>query len=263
MIVAASHDNSVLQGGIGSGRSKPPGRVDVEPIAWLTPNGVWKRILCDENHPKECKRFKQEYLSKPHTYSVISADGRGATVNVVQMDLDKDCFGYGGEGTTSGASISYAAVAADSIEFFASGAPASRLTDTDAVPIRKALAATAREKLDSVKAIRVYSVELEGQHFFLVQRAFQDFVNRKDYDPHEDLSLIFAVGTMGKGGFHLLMWKEDTVDDNEQVLGLVHLKNGRDFLITTTSDPESQHFRIYGMRDGKLAIVFEGGGGGC
>ena len=63
--------------------------------------------------------------------------------------------------------------------------------------------------------------------------------------------------------FHLLHWKQNTDDEDEFVLGTVHLTNGRDFLITTVTDPEGQWFRVYGIRQGKLAMVYSGGGSSC
>ena len=44
---------------------------------------------------------------------------------------------------------------------------------------------------------------------------------------------------------------------------MIHLKSGKDFLVNSVTDPESYFFRIYGIKDGKLTKVFEGGGGGC
>jgi hypothetical protein len=67
---------------------------------------------------------------------------------------------------------------------------------------------------------------------------------------------------MGEGHFRLLHSKEEG-DENEQILGLVHLKSGQDYLVNTISHPEGDFFRIYGIRDGKLTMVFEGGGGSC
>jgi len=174
MIVAVSHDDSVLTGGISSGHLMKPGKVGVEPIAGLTPAGEWKAIRCDANHSQECKRFEREYLSKPHTYTVVSADGRGATVQVEKMALDDECFGYGGQGTFSGATIDYAGVATESADFFISGEPARRLTEPEAIPIRKSLAAVEGDKLDTIKELRVYSLQLEGQSFIVIQRANQD-----------------------------------------------------------------------------------------
>jgi hypothetical protein len=63
--------------------------------------------------------------------------------------------------------------------------------------------------------------------------------------------------------FHLPYWKKNIDQENELVLGTIHLKNGRDFLVTTVSEPESQSIRIYGLKDGKLTLVFSGGGASC
>jgi hypothetical protein len=68
---------------------------------------------------------------------------------------------------------------------------------------------------------------------------------------------------MDHGQFHLLQWKENTGDEDEVVLGTVRLTNGRDFLVTTVADPEGQWFRVYGIRDGKLVVVYSGGGSSC
>jgi hypothetical protein len=265
MVVGVAHDASVMGGGISSSNFEAPGKASVQPIAWLTASGEWEKIRCDPNHLKECKKFDREYLSKPHAYTVISADGNGAVVQVERMSLDDECFGYGGQGTFAGRSIRYAAVAAESTGIFSPGNPAKRLPDHDAEPVRKALAATVGNKLDSIKELRVYSTEMEGRSFFLIQRAYQDYASKPNYKPNDspNLDFILAIGTMNDGRFQLLHWKENTGDDNEQILGLIHLKNGRDFLVNATSDPEGDSFRIYGIRDGKLALIYEGGGGGC
>ena len=265
MVVGVAHDASVMGGGISSSAFEAPGKAGVQPIAWLTPSGEWKRILCDPNHPKECKKFDRDYLSKPHSYTVVSADGNGSVVYVERMTLDDECFGYGGQGIFSGGNIRYAAVAAESTGIFSAGNPAKRLPDQQAEPVRKALAATVGNKLDSTKELLVYSIEMEGQSFFVIQRAYQDYASKPGYTPNDSPNFYFilAIGKMNDGRFQLLHWKENTGDDNEQILGLIHLKNGRDFLVNTTSDPEGDSFRIYGVRDGKLVSIFEGGGGGC
>ena len=63
--------------------------------------------------------------------------------------------------------------------------------------------------------------------------------------------------------FHLLFWKESTSDENELIVGTIRLKNGMDFLVNEVSDPETYSYRIYGIREGKVALIFRGGGGGC
>ena len=269
MIVGVAHDSSVMGGGIGSSNFLPAGKASVEPIAWLTPAGDWKKLPCDDIGPKgyspACKKLVRDSLSKPHDYSVVSADGLGATVHVNGMSLDNECYGIYGKGNFTGADIRYAAVAAESADSFTTGPKAARITESEAISVRRALARTVGKKLDSTKELRVYSVTLEGQSLLVIQRAFQQYADKPEYRPPggPNLDFIFAIGRMDQGHFRLLFWKENTSDDNEQILGLIHMKNGRDFLVNTASDPESDHFRIYGIRNGKLALIFEGGGGEC
>jgi hypothetical protein len=144
---------------------------------------------------------------------------------------------------------------------FTTGPSARRLTTQEAEPIRKALSALIPAKLDSTKELRIYSLSLEGQDLLVVQRHYRDYATNPDADQH--LRLIFAIGTMAQGHFHLLLWKKNIDDENELVLGTIHLKSGRDFLITTVTDPESQLFRVYGIKDGRLALVYSGGGAAC
>ena len=197
---------------------------------------------------------------------MVSADGLGATFHVPRMSLSDECFGYGGEGTYSDASVRYAAVAASSGDIFTAGRSAKRLTNPEAAEIREAFAMSVGKKLDSKRELRVYSVQLEGQDFLVLQRAFQDYADKPEFSPPYavNLNFILAIGSMKGGRFILKTWKNQiNNDENEQILGTIRLKNGREFLLTTISDPETQFFRIYGIREGKLTMVFSGGGGGC
>jgi hypothetical protein len=268
MMVAVSRRSDVVSGGIGIGRRARNETVYVEPIIWLTPAGDWKAIRCDWNHPQECRAFNASYLKKAHTYTVVSADGRGAEVDLDQMRLTpaddpQDCFGYGGMGKSTGALIADTAIASNSTEPFTDGEPARRMSGQAAEQVRKSLAALVPAKLDSLSHLRFYSISLEGKEMVVVQRAYKDYAPASGRDPQDGMSLIFAIGTPQEHHFHLQFWKKNTVDESEQILGIVHLKSGRDFLFTTVSDPESQFFRIYGFRDGHLTLVFSGGGSSC
>jgi hypothetical protein len=269
MVIAVSRDDAVLTGGIGNGRLAEPGRVGVEPLTWLTSSGEWKAIRCDFDHPRECRKFESEYLKKPHTYTVVSANGRGAAIRVKQMHLSledaDECFGYGGKGTYSGALIAGASVAAESEDLFASSEPARGLPAHQAEAVRKAFALAVGNKLDSMKALRVHPLQLEGRKMFAMQRTYQDVhvSSSSNHAQGEPPYLVFALGSMENGRFHLLFWKENTEDENEQILGTIHMKSGMDFLVNGVSDPETQFFRVYGIRGGKVALIFSGGGGGC
>jgi hypothetical protein len=124
MVVAVAHDDMVVASGIDFGAPLATGEVGVEPLAWLTQSGEWKAIRCASNHQQDCNEFERQYLSKPHTYTVVSAEGKGVVIRVKKMKLDDECFGYGGKGTFSGSSIPDTAVAAGSTSLFAAGKPA-------------------------------------------------------------------------------------------------------------------------------------------
>jgi hypothetical protein len=269
MIVGVAHDSSVMGGGISSSNYLPKGKVYVEPIAFVTPDGEWRKLSCDDvrssGYSKACKKFDRDYLSKPHDYAVVSADGLGAIVHVNRMSLDHECFGIYGHGTFTGADIRYAAVASESGDIFTTAPPASRLPEAEAEPVRKAFAAAVGDKLDTTDELRVYAVKLEGQSLLVIQRAFQQYADKPEYRSPGGprLDFIFAVGRMEDEKFHLLFSKENAEDENEQILGLVHLKSGRDFLVNTESEPEGDQFRIYGIQNGRFVLIFKGGGGEC
>ena len=77
---------------------------------------------------------------------------------------------------------------------------------------------------------------------------------------------MFAIGKIEQRRFEILRWNEEGGEDGDTVetaLGVIRLKGGRDFLVTTESDPEGQGFYAYGVIKGRLVIVFKGGGSGC
>ena len=86
---------------------------------------------------------------------------------------------------------------------------------------------------------------------------------QRSYAEPAGIKLIFAIGKMDDGRFQIIHRKENVDDEDEDVLGTVHLKNGRDFLVTTVSDPEGQWFRVYGVRNVRLIRVYSGGGASC
>lgn len=265
MVLAVAHDDSVIGGGISGSNFLPPGIAGVEPIAWITADGSWVRLECRYDKPEACKKFERSYLSQPHDYSVVSGDGYGTAVHVRRMDLYHDCFGIAGRGGFSAGSIRSAAVAAETSGLFTVGGSAHRLPDSEAAPMRKALAEAVGNKLDTTKELRVYALNLDGHNLFVFQRAFQDWASKPEYAPpaSPEFEMVFAFGSVIDGRLRVFYWKKNTTDDNEQILGVIHLRNGHDYLVSASSDPESNRYRVYGYRDGKLVIVFEGGGGSC
>jgi hypothetical protein len=80
MLAAVARDQSLLTGGIGPSNRLKQGKVAVEPMVRLTSAGEWKNVPCAPGG-KGCQKFEREYLSKPHSYTVISAEGKGAAIH--------------------------------------------------------------------------------------------------------------------------------------------------------------------------------------
>ena len=231
----------------------------VEPIAQITSLGEWESLPCNSRNNKDCIRFEGEYLSKPHSYTVISSDGSGALIQAAPVKLS-ECYGYDGIGTYSGADIHASAISASSPELFGLSSPPQRLDQKTALPILKRLASSVPKKLDSTRYLHLSSIQLEGQSLLVLQRAFADYAFASE---QHRLDLIFAIGKLGPNGLQILHWKQTTDDEDERVLGTIHLKSGKEFLISVVSDPESQSFRAYGIVAGKLTLVWSGGGSSC
>jgi hypothetical protein len=263
MIAAVSRDEYMLRGENFSRRWTREGTVAVEPLGQLTPSGKWSGLPCSSHTPdtadgpKNCLAFAHQYLSKPHFYTVISDDGNGADVHAAPTTLD-ECYGYIGTGTYSGAAIRRFAIATSSAKFFAESVPPHLLSQGESVALRKALNVLVPQRLDTTEKLRLFAVRLEGRGIFLIQRSYADIG-----DNPGQYELIFAIGTLDGGQFHLLHWKQNTGDEEERILGTIALKNGRQFLVTSVSDPEGQWFRVYGIRAGHLALIYTGGGSSC
>jgi len=256
MLAAVSRDEYLLRGGIGPSKWTGRGTVAVEPLAFVTEAGEWSNIPCSTDNQKNCLKFEREYLSKPHDYTVVGADGKGATVRSKPTTLS-ECFDYGGAGTYSGSGIEKSSIAASSSEIFADSDSARLVGKEDILAVRKQLTELVPKKLDSPNGVRVISIHLEEQDLYVFQRAFEDMQNGGQR------SLIFGIGAVKPDRLHLLYWKQNTADENERVLGTIRLKSGHDFLITVVSDPESHSYHVYGIRDGKLTLIYAGGGSSC
>ena len=104
----------------------------------------------------------------------------------------------------------------------------------------------------------MFTGRLEGHDLTVIQRTYIDIGDRPG-----NYKVIFAIGTLDRGQFHILRWKQNTGDEQETMLETVALKNGRQFLLTVANDPESHWYRVYGFRAGRLALIYTGGGSSC
>jgi hypothetical protein len=266
MVVAVSRDDSVLNGGIGTGIRTPSGIANIEPIAWLTPSGLWHDLPCNYHWVtgldiQHCRDFAASYLGLFHNYAIISADGYGATVQSSPVHLTT-CNSFATRGLYSGRPVQRTAIAAGNPQAFL---PSQPLQPVDALHYQQTLTAfvaAAPIHLRTLAGIRLYRTQWNGHTLILVERSFTDFSSANP-SIVPNVRLLFAIGEITRGKFHVLFWKHNTADDNEQLLGAITLKNGQEFLITSVNGPEAQFFRIYGLHDGKISMVFSGGGSSC
>jgi hypothetical protein len=258
MLAAVSRIGSMLSGGIGGDQWTGRGTVVAEPLARLTSSGEWKSLPCAAGKKIVCLKFAREYLAKAHSYTVVSADGKGALIRTAPTTLD-ECYDFSGPGTYSGASIARSAIAASSAGFFSDGIPPQRLSEGAHAAALRAVRALVPGRLDSTQDLRLLSVHLEGHDMLVIERAFAD-VPAKRFGRSK---LVFAIGALNQGQFNVLHWKHNMEDEQERVFGTISLHNGREFLITAVSDPESHSFRVYGIRGGRLVLIYSGGGSSC
>jgi hypothetical protein len=260
MLAAVSLDARML--GMGSGKENAKGAAFVEPLARLTSSGEWQSLPCfadrdgkryAANQQEACSKFEREYLSKPHTYTVVSADGRGAKVNAPLATLT-ECSGYTEKEHIPVQILPLLQLQPVPLISFPIAQPRSLFPTQKPSLCSKHLLRFVSGGLDSTLHLKVFSLRLEGQDLTIVQRSYVKPAGTK---------LIFAIGKMDQDRFQILHWKENVGDEDEVVLGVVHLTNGREFLITTVTDPEGQWFRAYGIRQGKLMMVYSGGGSSC
>lgn len=252
MVVAISRDKYVLGGGLGPSEATVPGKLSLEILAYVTPEGIWKDHPCAQSYSRQCRAFAKSYLGLPHHYIVASADGYGAEVNSSRTTLS-ECFSYTTTATYSGASIRGNAIATDTPELFDIGPQPSLLTTSVKLAIRHQLVSLFSTNLEALNHLKIERIQLEGQSFVTISGTTDDSSPLR----------VFLIADWEHGRLRVLHRKKNEEDEEELALGTIHLKSGRDFLITTVHDPESQTFRIYGIRGGKLTLVYAGGGSSC
>lgn len=266
VITAVSRDGAVLSGGISTGIRTLDGVADMEQIARLTTSGVWEELPCNYHWLTDadiarCRAFAASYLSEPHQYTIVSADGYGATVQSSPSRLNR-CYGITSQGIYYGQPLERTALAASDPSAFETGRPLTPMQGAAFQQALTAFAAAAPVHLNTLAGIRLYQVAWGGRHLVVVERSFTDFSSANP-SVIPNVKLLFAIGEMEQGRFRVLFWKRDTEDDNEQVLGAVVLKGGKEFLITSVNSPEAQFFRIYALDGGRVQVVFSGGGSSC
>lgn len=277
MLVAVSRQDALLTDGISSGRLLGPGELDVEPLARLTAEGRWLALPCVSAAPNPasdlvvgagdsylpgsaCQQFVQGYLSQIRSYTLVSSYGFGLNLTAYPLH-PAACINLEGQGSYDGSSMPYSAVAASSTSQFLPAPRFLRLEGEAYQAMLRRFSAVAPIPVAKMQGVRLYALSLGGQTFVVIERSFTDFSSTAP-SVLANVPFVFGIGRLVGGRFHLLFWKKNLEQENEQLIGNVRLKNGQDFLVTSVNTSEAQFFRVYGLREARLQIVFEGGGSG-
>lgn len=168
-----------------------------------------------------------------------------------------DCYDFSSSGTLSTFGIGGSAIASDHPEFFAASPVLQGASPAEITIVRAGLLSLGEKKVRKFEGVQVRKVQIQGHAYFIAER---------HSTAHRSLGIAFSIGRIEHGRFELIRWNDGGGEDGDTVesaLGVIRLKSGREFLVTTESDPEGQRFYAYGIKGGRLQIVFKGGGSSC
>jgi hypothetical protein len=258
-LLAVVKDWASEAGYTGGWPSAAPSRVPVELLAVVTASGKWidPTLKCRDEDSTGCRRFLNLYLNRPKDYTVATSPGIGVAIHVAPVTKIGDCFNFSSSGTLNASAIGGSAIASDHPEFFEASPALQDASSAEITIVRTGLLSLGEKKVRGFEGILVRKVQIEGLAYFIAERRST---------AHRSLGIVFSIGRIEHGRFELIRWNDEGGEDGdtvESVLGVIGLKSGHEFLVTTESDPEGQRFYAYGIKDGHLQIIFKGGGSSC
>jgi hypothetical protein len=258
-VLAVVKDWASLAGNIGGWPDAVPPQVPVELIANVTASGNWidLTLQCRYEDNSGCAYFLKHSLNRARRYTVITAPNQSETVVVSPVTQIGDCYEYSSSGTLSRSQAGNAAIAADAPDLFDTPPKLQTASPSEIAIVHAGLLHLGPQQVQSTSDIQVRKAQLEGETFFIAER---------HSTAKQQFGIVFAIGRIQQGQFKIARWNEqggENGDTVESVLGVIRLKNGREFLLTTESDPEGHRFYVYGVKNGMLQMVFKGGGSSC
>jgi hypothetical protein len=258
-LLAVSSNWEALAGNVGAWPDAKAPRIPVEFIAVISASGHWSdpTKLCDELRGNQCGLFLRKYVNYSPSYSVITEPGWGTSIAVSPVPKVDECFEFTSEGLPESYQFGQTAVAADAPDLFTQTLPFEDASPAEIAVIRARPLALGPAKVKSFKGVMVRKLQLEGSALYIAQR---------HYSMGTESGIVFAIGSIVRGRFELLRWNPlggEDGDTVESALGVIRLKSGKEFLLTVEHDPEGHVYYAYGLKNGRLAIVFKGGGSSC
>ncbi len=259
-LLAVAKDWESQAGNVGAWPVAAAPKVPVEFLAMVSQSGHWSdpTTLCDEEHSSKCDLFLRNYVNYSASYRVITEPGWGVGITVHPVRKVDECYGFSSEGLPNSSQFGGTAVATDAPDLFVESPVIGSASPSEIGIVRSGLLRLGTSKVKSFGGIRVQKIRLEGSEFFVAQRHYSK--------ERPESGIVFSIGRINQGRFEVLRWNPDGGEDGDTVesaLGVVRLKSGKEFLLTTENDPEGHRYYVYGIKNGRLEIVFKGGGSSC
>lgn len=168
-----------------------------------------------------------------------------------------DCYDFFSSATLDVKTIGDSALASDNPTWFDTSPAIEPASAAEIRIVKTGLLQLGPQKVRSSAGLRIRSVRLERNVYYLAERHSTS---------HHPYGIAFAIGRIVSGKFEILRWNDNGGEDGDTVetaLGAVRLVNGREFLLTMETNPEGRSYYVYGIQQGRLQIVFRGGGSSC
>jgi hypothetical protein len=235
-------------------------KVPVEFLAMLSESGHWSdpTALCTEGHGSECDLFLRNYVNYTTNYTVITEPGWGSKVAVSPVRKIGDCYEFPSEGLPNSYQFGETAVASDAPDLFVESPVIETASPREIKIVRSGLLRLGPARVKTIDGVSIHKFQLQGNDFFLAEHHYSS--------ERSESWIVFSIGRINQRRFEVLRWNPEGGEDGDTVesaLGIIRLKTGQEFLLTTQSDPEGHTYYAYGIKNGRLEIVFKGGGSSC
>jgi hypothetical protein len=249
-----------LAGSVGGWPVAAAPKIPVEFLAVVSESGRWSdpTTLCGEERSSKCDVFLRKYVNYSAKYSVITKPGWGVDIAVRPVKEVDECYGFSSEGSPNSNQFGESGVASDAPDEFGQPQAMQSASSNEIRIVRSGLLRLGPSKVKTFEGVSVQKFQIQGKVFFIAQRHYSKV--------RSESGIVFSIGGINQGRFELLRWNPGGGEDGDTVesaLGVIQLKSGQEFLLTTESDPEGHRYYVYGLRNGRLEIVFKGGGSSC
>jgi hypothetical protein len=253
----------------------PNGRVVTGIAAYLSPDGqlidplctrTGQTNCCNSDDGPRCKLLESLFITHARTYWGISGEPHLRVTSIPRTIDSDDCFGTGTLARISGSTATSAVVTTKPALFspVQPMLPVSNLERTEIQARAEQLIRNESEDLliPSIYRIEKFRLTKNGYIYLVAEGRKQDTKNKENYGKY---CMFFGIWRISGDTYTLVDSNGDMhYQEPEYFIGTIHIKGEKsDFIVTSDSNSEGNEFYIYGLRNGVLQRIYDGGGGGC